>query len=416
MKTRLILFMILTSTFLLFAENFWMKLNWDLRASSIFLTDDGEIFINSERTNYKSIDEGNSWNETNYNFSRSSIMYYDRDFNFMYLYGNSNYLSRIHKDSTEVDTLLQLYFTGIEKYNDDFYITKPGSIIKTYDFKDTTTVLTADDWQWCLAKGIDGTLFAGSTDYFGECGLFKSYDDGDTWEGIELMYHYIRAIEVDSEGRIFLGTMGHYYDFTGIIFRSEDYGTTWDMLVGNSAYTLSMAINTDDEIFIGLDDETPPYGGVLFSEDHGVTWSYLGEEITGGLDIGGCGAVNDIKISKDGYVFIATDAGVYRSINSTTGIENSDELLVMSYELEQNYPNPFNNQTSISLSIPKSCEVKLGVYNIKGEFVKDIFNGLLIKGTYNYTFEANDINSGVYFYNIEINGKIIDSKKMLYLK
>ena len=78
------------------------------------------------------------------------------------------------------------------------------------------------------------------------------------------------------------------------------------------------------------------------------------------------------------------------------GIENSDELLVMSYELEQNYPNPFNNQTNISYAIKDISDIEINIYNSNGQFVKNLVDVKQGKGLHSITFEASKLNSGVY--------------------
>ena len=129
----------------------------------------------------------------------------------------------------------------------------------------------------------------------------------------------------------------------------------------------------------------------------------------------GAGAINDMAISPDGYIYLATGAGVYRSVNSTTGIEDADNL-ISGIELHQNYPNPFNNETNISFSISENAEIDLSVFNTKGEKVKNICNERLDKGFHNYSFKADDVKSGVYFYKLMINGKLSETRKMIYLR
>jgi hypothetical protein len=99
-----------------------------------------------------------------------------------------------------------------------------------------------------------------------------------------------------------------------------------------------------------------------------------------------------------------------------TGIDNQSENIPESTVLYQNYPNPFNNSTDISYSISQTANVKLSVYNIKGEFVKDLINTRLSKGQHSVMFEANDLNSGIYFYRLEVDGAETENRKMLYLK
>ena len=85
------------------------------------------------------------------------------------------------------------------------------------------------------------------------------------------------------------------------------------------------------------------------------------------------------------------------------------------YSLSQNYPNPFNPSTVISFNVPTSGNVKLAVYNILGQEVSTIVNGYKEAGTYNVSFNAKNLNSGVYFYKLEA-GSFSQTMKMMLTK
>ncbi|MHB8581409.1 MAG: C1 family peptidase [Ignavibacteriaceae bacterium] len=91
------------------------------------------------------------------------------------------------------------------------------------------------------------------------------------------------------------------------------------------------------------------------------------------------------------------------------------------FNLSQNYPNPFNPSTIIKYAIPYSSNVKLEIYNILGEKIKDLVNEQKNPGNYDLKFNTTGLASGVYFYVIEaksIDGKseFRDAKKMVLLK
>lgn len=70
--------------------------------------------------------------------------------------------------------------------------------------------------------------------------------------------------------------------------------------------------------------------------------------------------------------------------------------------LAQNYPNPFNPTTKISFTLPTAQHVDLIVHNILGqEITKLVSNELLERGSYTYTFSADQISSGVYLYTLK---------------
>lgn len=96
-----------------------------------------------------------------------------------------------------------------------------------------------------------------------------------------------------------------------------------------------------------------------------------------------------------------------------TGIQNMIEP--EGIELYQNYPNPFNPSTKISFSLTETSEIKLSVFNQKGEIVKTIHDGKLDKGNHNFDFNGSELTSGIYFYKLETE-KGTSMKKMIMLK
>ncbi|MDD2331917.1 MAG: T9SS type A sorting domain-containing protein [Candidatus Cloacimonetes bacterium] len=85
-----------------------------------------------------------------------------------------------------------------------------------------------------------------------------------------------------------------------------------------------------------------------------------------------------------------------------------------------NYPNPFNPTTTISFIAPQAGTTKLSVFNIKGQRVKMLYNGLLSKGHHSIVWNGLDergtaVSSGVYFVRVEMNG-ISQTHKMILMK
>ncbi|MDA3884714.1 MAG: choice-of-anchor J domain-containing protein [Candidatus Delongbacteria bacterium] len=99
---------------------------------------------------------------------------------------------------------------------------------------------------------------------------------------------------------------------------------------------------------------------------------------------------------------------------TTTGI-NDQPMVVNGNTLYQNYPNPFNPTTEIKFSLENNSNVKLDVYNSNGEVVSSLVNNMLEKGSHSVSFNASEITGGIYFYQLEVDGKSM-TKKMLLLK
>ena len=89
------------------------------------------------------------------------------------------------------------------------------------------------------------------------------------------------------------------------------------------------------------------------------------------------------------------------------------------YTLYQNYPNPFNPSTTIEYSLPEKSDVTISIYSAIGELVKTLVNGTIESGYQKVTFNAADLTSGTYIYQIKAVGSgrtFVDTKKMILIK
>lgn len=99
---------------------------------------------------------------------------------------------------------------------------------------------------------------------------------------------------------------------------------------------------------------------------------------------------------------------------------NDNQISIAYYEL-QNFPNPFNPSTTIKFSIQNDSNVKLLIYNMKGQKIKTLANNEFIKGGHSVIWNGDNdfgksVSSGIYLYKLIVNGKIEAVKKCLLLK
>jgi hypothetical protein len=92
-----------------------------------------------------------------------------------------------------------------------------------------------------------------------------------------------------------------------------------------------------------------------------------------------------------------------------------EEVIPLTYWLEQNYPNPFNPSTRISFSVRGSGFVSLKVYDVLGREVRTLVNEDLQPGSYEVTFNADGLASGVYLYRLRA-GTFTQTKRMVLLR
>ena len=91
------------------------------------------------------------------------------------------------------------------------------------------------------------------------------------------------------------------------------------------------------------------------------------------------------------------------------------DIIADGFALEQNYPNPFNPNTVISYQIPVSSKVTLKIYDVLGNDVATLVNSEKAAGSYEITWNAESVPSGVYFYTISA-GQFSETKKMMLMK
>ena len=88
--------------------------------------------------------------------------------------------------------------------------------------------------------------------------------------------------------------------------------------------------------------------------------------------------------------------------------------------ISSNYPNPFNPSTTIAYSIPQDGLVWIGIYNIKGQKVKDLCNSEMLRGHHKVLWDGKDANqrnvsSGIYFVKLQSSG-VSSTRKIMLMK
>jgi len=95
--------------------------------------------------------------------------------------------------------------------------------------------------------------------------------------------------------------------------------------------------------------------------------------------------------------------------------ESTDAFTPENYSLGSAYPNPFNPETTISFSLPEATEVTLSVFNLVGQRVSLLHQGMTEAGQHSVTWNAAGMSSGVYFYKLQA-GNFVSIKKCVLMK
>ncbi len=228
-----------------------------------------------------------------------------------------------------------------------------------------------------------------------------------------------------------------------ILHRSTNNGQTWSAgirvnrdALNNGKLQFFPAVHIDDGGGVNIlyyDDRstTSDSAGVSLSRstDGGNTWTdyrvsnhNFKPSPIGGLGQGYQG--DNIGLTSIGNtlwpVWMDNSTGLYQIWTSpidlqTLDVELVDERMPGEFELEQNYPNPFNPTTEIRFQISEVSHVTLKVYDVLGREVRTLVNEELKAGSYETTFDASGLASGLYFYQLN-SGRFRQTKKMLLLR
>ncbi len=300
---------------------------------------------------------------------------------------------------------------------------------------------------FCLV-GSDSNIFAGTG-----AGVFRSTNEGTTWQRVGLTSSMVPCLAVGAKiadtSSIYAGTG------TGGVFSSMDNGSTWKSinsgLTNNTIWSIAIV---DSSIFVGTGAS-----GIFLSTNNGASWNAVNTGLAN-LSVQSivCVGTNILAGTYGGGVFLSTDSGAnWLSVNDGLGDEQVNALgvnsslmyagtygggvwfrwlhelvgsvyqpsseLPLRFSLEQNYPNPFNPVAVIRYQLPVNSVVTLKVYNILGQEVATLANGMEEAGFKSVQFDGGNFSSGVYFYRLQAGNPsassgrgFTDIKKMLLVR
>jgi hypothetical protein len=123
-------------------------------------------------------------------------------------------------------------------------------------------------------------------------------------------------------------------------------------------------------------------------------------------------------------VLLAGTRSVSLQEDGQTVVARADEALRLhrkgvavptEFSLSQNYPNPFNPSTVVSCQWPVVSIVRLAIYDLLGKEVAVLVEGVKDPGSYEFTFDASDLASGVYLYRLTA-GSFVQTRKMILVR
>ena len=254
-------------------------------------------------------------------------------------------------------------------------------------------------------------------------------------------YNLNDAKKVSDGGFILTGRKAMDAEMTSkwfIIKLNENLGIEWEKEYYGDAYQANIAIKiieTDDLEFViaGDRNQDGDINNNILESDYAITkidnfGEIIWEVLLPGNDLGKR-AYSIVETDNNDFVSVGrTDADWLKSDifvvsidndgNHNVKIGNLNNLEFLNYELNQNYPNPFNPTTRINyeLAIMNYETAKIVVHNSIGQQVWSSGN---LPFTIHHSplyFDGAMFNSGVYYYSLIVDNKVISTKSMLLLK
>jgi len=209
------------------------------------------------------------------------------------------------------------------------------------------------------------------------------------------------------------------------LIKSDSLGNEiWNKTYGGTADDTASSVNVTSDGNLIITGMTESFGSEgkevwLFKTD--TDGNVLWEHTFGGS---GDDVANSVQQTADGGYILAGYTDSFGAGGKDTWIIKTDEngteikspFLPQTAELRQNYPNPFNPSTEISYSLKTEGLVMLSVFNTKGELVRTLANEKKTAGNHSVNFNGEGLNSGIYFYKLSVDGKAVQSRKMMMLK
>lgn len=119
--------------------------------------------------------------------------------------------------------------------------------------------------------------------------------------------------------------------------------------------------------------------------------------------------------ARDEYGNSTIDSMEVKFKNGLSSISDNRNQIPFAFKLLQNYPNPFNSSTKIEYSTPESGIVRLKVYDLLGREITTLVDEFQNGGTYTVNFNARDLASGIYFFELKV-GEFSEVRKMVLMR
>ncbi len=298
----------------------------------LIITDNNDIFVSTDTGIWSSKDYGNTWEQKWLSDNRINTFFISDDAKSIYANVMSSPDETFGLKYSSDGGVNWEYIGGFENLNNlqraitninfkDNYLFATPQYLGVYRSEDNGKTWQEKNIGYSDIPPSD-FVFADSSIYMSSWGIFKSTNQGKSFDYLGLQANNLSTIGVNSKGDVFVGDGGSGNTQKGI-FRSTDGGKIWENK--QSFFTvLGIVINSKDMLFIA-----PGYG----SKDNGETWSDLGIE------------ADYIGINDEDHIFGFTSGIIYRSTDDGLTWEMKAKTQIDPTHTEWGCKIIFNNKT-----------------------------------------------------------------------
>jgi photosystem II stability/assembly factor-like uncharacterized protein len=293
------------------------------------------------------------------------------------------------------------YFCGAYFGGGRAYKTTDKGISWTLAFNDTSLARTLIDcYFWSPDSGIIVGGYNTSTYNSGNAVILLTTNGGKSWQRV---YRAFRTGEWCWKISFISKNIGYVSiqkpGVSQFFLKTTNGGFNW----------AEIPFGYDDEQAIGFINENSGWIGAyqnfcFETTNGGISWN----------SVNWGASLNRIRRINDTLAF-ASGRRIYKYSRLQVGINPILSEVPINYKLSQNYPNPFNPETTINFELPIMDFVILKIFDVSGRGVATIVNEVKEAGYHSVSFDARNLSSGMYFYQL-ITEKYLEVKKMVLIK
>ena len=326
-----------------------------------------------------------------------------------------NFRTKLPEDISIADCFHLKDVTFKDYYNGIAVGTKQVRIDGRTYFLPSIHITTDAGLNW-VEESFDIRGKLNSVAYFGEENIIAVGDSGKAYIFRESVWTPLN-LEISTnlhDVKFCPDSIGIIVGEHGTVIISYDGWNSWTLISVPEHYHFKSVCSKDTYKFeaagymrVRIDGRYFNVATIFNSDNGGVDWNecFISER----------GAINCVSFCNPNLAIAVGDSGLVAMYESPTSFGVNNDNAVTNFILEQNYPNPFNPSTTISWQSPVGSKQTLKIYDVLGKEVAALVNDFKPAGKYETEFNAANLPSGIYFYQLK-TGDFVETKKMILLR